>query len=74
MDLIPRVLPNPLLQRQGPCEKRPDDFMDGLDSPVIKGITKFFETAPKLRHEMKYTNSNGDEKTFVVEGMRSFFT
>lgn len=51
-----------------------DDFMDGLDSPVIKGITKFFETAPKLRHEMKYTNSNGDEKTFVVEGMRSFFT
>lgn len=48
-------------------------FMDGLSGDVIKGITKFFETMPKLRHEMKYTNKNGDEKTFVVEGMRSFF-
>lgn len=49
-------------------------FMDGLSGEVIRAITKFFETMPKLRHEMKYTNSNGDEKTFVVEGMRSFFT
>lgn len=48
-------------------------FMDGLSGDVIKDITKFFETMPKLRHEMKYTNKNGDEKTFVVEGMRSFF-
>lgn len=48
-------------------------FMDSLSGDVVKGITKFFETMPKLRHEMKYTNKNGDEKTFVVEGMRSFF-
>jgi len=47
--------------------------MDNLDGNVIKSIQKFFETMPKLRHEMKYTNSNGDEKTFVVEGMRTFF-
>jgi len=50
-----------------------DDFMNDLDGSVIKQIQKFFETAPKLRHEMKYTNSNGDEKTFVIEGFRSFF-
>jgi len=50
-----------------------DGFMDNLDGNVIKSIQKFFETMPKLRHEMKYTNSNGDEKTFVVEGMRTFF-
>jgi hypothetical protein len=48
-------------------------FMDSLSGDIVKSITRFFETMPKLRHEMKYTNKNGDEKTFVVEGMRSFF-
>lgn len=33
MDIIPRVLPSSLLQQQGPCEKRPDDFMDGFELP-----------------------------------------
>lgn len=50
-----------------------DDFMDSMTAETMKEIQKFFETMPKLRHEMKYTNSNGDQKTFVVEGMRSFF-
>jgi len=54
-------------------EKEIFAFVDDLSSEVIKGIQTFFETMPKLRHEMKYSNSNGDEKTFVVEGMRSFF-
>ncbi len=51
-----------------------DAFMENLDGNVIKQIQKFFETMPKLRHEMNYTNKNGDDKTFVIEGMRSFFT
>lgn len=50
-----------------------DDFMNSLDGNSIKQVSKFFETLPKLRHEVKYTNMNGDEKTFVIEGMRSFF-
>jgi hypothetical protein len=50
-----------------------DTFMDGLDGTIIKQIQKFFETMPKLRHEMPYTNSEGKEQTFVIEGMRSFF-
>ena len=54
-------------------EKEIFAFVDDLSSEVIKGIQTFFETMPKLRHEMKYSNNNGDEKTFVVEGMRSFF-
>ena len=33
MDLLPLVLPKPLLQQQGPCEKRPDDFMDDFELP-----------------------------------------
>ena len=54
-------------------EKEVDDFMENVSGDVVKGIQRFFETMPKLRHEMKYTNSNGDEKTFVLEGIRSFF-
>ena len=50
-----------------------DEFMDNLDGGSIKQIQTFFETLPKLRHEMKYTNSEGKEQTFVVEGVRSFF-
>ena len=51
-----------------------DAFMENLDGSVIKQIQKFFETMPKLRHEMNYTNKDGNDKTFVIEGMRSFFT
>lgn len=50
------------------------DFMDNMSADIIRKITRFFETMPKLRKELKYTNSNGDDKTFVIEGMRSFFT
>lgn len=49
------------------------DFVDNLSADVIKGIQDFFENIPRLRHEMHYTNADGNDKTFVVEGMRSFF-
>tara|TARA_Y100000389_G_C17457300_1_gene519045 strand:- start:364 stop:1065 length:702 start_codon:yes stop_codon:yes gene_type:complete len=55
-------------------EEQINDFMESLSGDMIKKITKFFETMPRLKQEMKYTNSAGTEKTFVVEGMRSFFT
>lgn len=50
-----------------------DNFMENLESDVIERIKVFFETMPKLRHEIKYTNKNGNEKTFVIEGTDSFF-
>lgn len=50
-----------------------DEFMNNMTGEVMQSIQKFFETMPKLRHEMKYKNSNDDEKTFVIEGLRSFF-
>lgn len=50
-----------------------DAFVETFSGDVVKKIQNFFETMPKLRHEMKYTNKNGEEKTFVIEGMRSFF-
>jgi hypothetical protein len=50
-----------------------DQFMGDLSSEVLVQIKQFFDTMPRLRHEMKYKNSNGDERTFVLEGMQSFF-
>lgn len=50
-----------------------DAFMETLTNTVISQIQKFFENMPRLRHELKYVNSNGKEQTFVIEGMRTFF-
>ena len=49
------------------------EFVDSLNSTTIKYIEKFFDTIPVLKFEKKYTNRNGEEKTFVVEGMETFF-
>ena len=51
-----------------------EEFMDGMTGDVIKAIQDFFVTMPKLHHEMKYTREDGTERTFVIEGMRSFFS
>ena len=48
-------------------------FIENIPSPKIKEFKEFFETTPKLRFEIPYTNSNGDKKTFVSEGLKSFF-
>jgi hypothetical protein len=53
--------------------KEVDDFMENVSSDIVKGIQKFFETMPRLRHTLYYTNKDGTEKTFAVEGMNSFF-
>jgi hypothetical protein len=53
--------------------KQIDEFMDNMGQDVVKGIQKFFETIPRLRQEIKYKNKNGDDKTFVIEGMKTFF-
>lgn len=50
-----------------------DNLIESLEASVIEKIEQFFDTMPKLRHEIKYTNKNGNEKTFVIEGTESFF-
>ena len=50
-----------------------DQFIENLEGDVIDKIQLFFETMPKLRHELKYVNKNKEHKTFVVEGTESFF-
>lgn len=50
-----------------------DQFMDDMTGDVLQGVQRFFDTMPKLRHVLSYEDKTGAEKTFVLEGMRSFF-
>jgi hypothetical protein len=54
-------------------EEEVSEFLGSLKVDVIRKLKKFFDTMPKLRHEIKYVNSKGSNKTFVIEGMESFF-
>jgi len=49
------------------------EFVDSLSNNTLDQMKKFFDTLPVLRFECKYKNKNGAEKTFVVEGMETFF-
>ena len=49
------------------------EFMDSLTSEVIVKINTFFNTMPIMRYEKKYVNKNGESKTFVAEGLETFF-
>ena len=48
-------------------------FVESLPGKAIQGLQTFFETIPVLRFESTYTNTNGDEKSLVLEGMETFF-
>lgn len=50
-----------------------NDFLDSLTADVAMKIKTFFDTMPVMRYEKKYKNKNGVEKTFVAEGMETFF-
>lgn len=50
-----------------------NEFIESLGSSIIADIKNFFETMPVLRIEIPYTNNNGNKRTFVLEGLNSFF-
>ena len=55
-------------------KKEMNDFLESMNSSQFKEIEKFFETMPKLKHEIKITNpKTGVESDVVVEGLASFF-
>jgi hypothetical protein len=54
-------------------KKEVDDFVESLHSDTIKAIKLFFDTMPRVRHEIRYTNKNGTPQTFVLEGTQTFF-
>jgi hypothetical protein len=50
------------------------DFLEGMNSSQFKQIEKFFETMPKLSHEVEVTNpSTKVTSTVTLEGLASFF-
>ena len=50
------------------------EFLDQMNSSQFKQIEKFFETMPKLSHEIEVKNpKTGIESTVVLEGLSSFF-
>lgn len=50
-----------------------EDFVNSLSSDTLKKMETFFETMPRVRHEMPYTRKDGTQKTFVLEGLDNFF-
>jgi len=55
-------------------KKEVTDFLEQMNSSQFKLIEKFFETMPKLSHEIQIKNPNtGVESTVVLEGLSSFF-
>lgn len=55
-------------------EEDQQEFIESLNGSALSKIREFFETMPKVRHVHKYKNKDGKDKTYVVEGLESFFT
>ena len=50
------------------------EFLEGLTNQQFEKIQKFFETAPKLQHEVKFKNPNtGVENSLTISGLSNFF-
>jgi len=50
------------------------EFLEQMNTQQFKSIEKFFETMPKLSHEVTLTNPNtGVESTVKLEGLANFF-
>ena len=55
-------------------KKEVNGFLEQMNSKQFKEIEKFFDTMPKLSHEVKILNPNTKVKsTVVLEGLSSFF-
>ena len=49
------------------------EFVSNIDVKSFEAIQEFFETAPVLKHELNYTNSLGNERKIVLQGVADFF-
>jgi hypothetical protein len=51
-----------------------ETFIEDLNPKNIDMIKDFFTTLPVLKVEIPYKDKNGNDKTFVLEGLSNFFT
>jgi len=50
------------------------EFLEGLTNSQFENIQKFFESAPKLQHLVKFKNPNtGVENNVMISGLNNFF-
>ena len=63
------------VMRQGDfTDKELDDFMDSFNSEQFERLMEFFNSMPKVRHEIEVKNSKTKKKSKVLlEGLDSFF-
>ena len=55
-------------------DKELDDFLESLTSDHFKLLQGFFETMPKLQHEVKFKNPKTKKNNkLMLEGLNSFF-
>ena len=54
--------------------KEAQDFIEGLNSEQFQKVQQFFDTIPKLRHDLQVTNPKTNvESTIPLEGLAAFF-
>ena len=50
------------------------DFIDNLQQKDLEKIQQFFETAPKIKKDLKFScHKCGYKENIVVEGLQNFF-
>ena len=63
-----------VIERVDFTDKELDEFLESLSSQHFKKLQEFFETMPRIRHEVKFKNPNTKKQTKItLEGMQSFF-
>jgi hypothetical protein len=55
-------------------EEELTEFLDSLDHKAFEKIQKFFDTMPKLYHELHYKNELGNDRTITLDSVKDFFT
>jgi hypothetical protein len=63
-----------IYERADFSDKELDTFIESLTSEHFQRLQKFFETMPRLQHEVKFKNPNTKKQQKVtLEGMNAFF-
>lgn len=55
-------------------DKEVEEWMDQFDVGVMKKIYHFFETMPRIRHEVEVELKDGSKETIKFEGINDLFT
>lgn len=54
--------------------KEVEEFLNDMPIDAYERVREFFDTLPKMYHELTYTNANGNERKIELSGLRDFFT